>query len=67
MTSATRKAHLSWVRPPIQAAIGRAQVALDAYFEKRASVTKPPAGVQREWIDNQVKIAQEKLLSLIHI
>lgn len=61
MTSATRKAHLSWVRPPIQAAIGRAQVALDAYFEKRASVTKPPAGVQREWIDNQVKIAQEKL------
>lgn len=61
MTSATRKAHLSWVRPPIQAAIGRAQVALDAYFEKRASVIKPPAGVQREWIDNQVRIAQEKL------
>lgn len=61
MTSATRKAHLSWVRPPIQASIGRAQVALDAYFEKRASVIKPPAGVQREWIENQEKIAEEKL------
>lgn len=65
MTSATRKAHLSWVRPPIQAAIGRAQVALDAYFEKRASVNKPPAGVQREWIDNQVKIALEKLAIVV--
>ena len=61
MTSATRKAQLSWVRPPIQASIGRAQVALDAYFEKRAAIIKPPTGVQREWIDNQVRIALEKL------
>jgi chemotaxis protein histidine kinase CheA/CheY-like chemotaxis protein len=65
MSSAIHKAHLSWVRPPVERAIGRAQVALDAYFEKIAVVKRPPSGVQQSWIDNQRKDAEQKLATVI--
>ena len=72
MTSATHKAHLSWVRPPIEKAIGRAQVALDTYFQKMKVFRSPPTGVQPSWIDRQQQEANEKLgvlgqeINLIH-
>lgn len=66
MTSAIHKAQLSWVRPPITNAIGRAQVALDSYFEKIKAVRKPPGGVQQTWIENQRKDAESKLAIITH-
>lgn len=62
MSTDIHKAHLSWVRQPIEKSLGRAQTALDSFFELLKLIKSTKTGVQQQWIDSKNREASEKLM-----